>query len=1080
MNTLERTFTKTHVLYTYETGTESDFQTVCNIKCIHCYYRFDKQKWRALESMEKEVDSVIQKGADHIQLNGAEPTLHPDFLKLIKYIHSKGILCSVITNGHLLASKEFAEKTKPFIEYYLFSVHGATEKTVNLITQNPKSWTLIQQALTNLEELDIEVQINYTVMRLNYQEIPEIKESLMKYKNIKRFNFINFNPFHSWEGKEEIRNLIVSYDGSVPILEKTSRILIDSGFDIALRYFPFCKVPEWLWPYTFNFVTSLYDRNEWRREWMLPEQFQKNKETLELVSEKLKLEGTKEENSEHAFARYYKGFRKFFYNHNSCENCSHKLICDLPHREQVHFFPEQKFETIHGDLIKSVKHHFTEKPFVSVIIPTYNRKEILELSIKSGLQQDYPKEKYEIIIVDDGSTDGTKELVEEYITKYGKEKIRYFWQDDLGYRVGQARNLGAKHARGEILVFWNQDIIAMHDLLHNFVKSLDNHDVIQGYTSGYTIQDSELKKGTYNIETIKKLLNNSETSKLNDLLHLNDARHEWFIDDKKSSSIFSNDIWKVFIGTCFAIKKSTFERHTFNEKFVGWRIEDHELGYRLLNNGFSIILDNNCICLHLPHDDELFNDKKINEWIKNMVLFYTIHRKIEVKNYIKHNLSYKIPEIFRTKKIAELNVRLEELDNTKTCDKNLFSFSRDLDIRKKSFEENLKKFKFPERIVKKSFFSNSKNRIIMFSINGIGLGHLSRTINIANSIKKINKDVDILFITKSKSTFLLKKHKYNFVQIENEFDDYSVTKNSKIIKEITTMFKPNIFIIDSPAIEYCLPEIISFGNEFCNIKKIYILRHQKEFLMRDLFLYGEKYFSKILIPHIEEEFFAYSPYAENTKELILSSKKIEFVGNIFKEIDKVKITKIKEKYNVNDGDYLIVINGGGGGLDNFSDSPKKIFQKINKMYEMLNEKIKNLKIIIITGPYFNEQISINPEIQTVKEEENNLELFSLSKFVISSAGYNSFNELWGIKKPTLFIPLKRGCEDQSLRVKNLEKKGAAILIKDDLSDLEEKVVMIYENPNILNKIKTNLSQYPNLNGANKAANLINIMMKNGI
>ena len=51
------------------------------------------------------------------------------------------------------------------------------------------------------------------------------------------------------------------------------------------------------------------------------------------------------------------------------------------------------------------------EPFVSVIIPTYNRKNILEVTLKAILDQNYHPDRYEIIVVDDGSDDGTKEFV---------------------------------------------------------------------------------------------------------------------------------------------------------------------------------------------------------------------------------------------------------------------------------------------------------------------------------------------------------------------------------------------------------------------------------------------------------------------------------------------------------------------------------------------------------------------------------------------------------------------------------------------------------------------------------------------
>ena len=90
------------------------------------------------------------------------------------------------------------------------------------------------------------------------------------------------------------------------------------------------------------------------------------------------------------------------------------------------------------------------KPLVSVIIPTYNRKEIISRSIQSVLNQTY--ENIELIIVDDGSTDGTKEFVLE---KYGDAVVYVENQRKKG--PSGARNYGTEIAKGEYIAFQDSD-----------------------------------------------------------------------------------------------------------------------------------------------------------------------------------------------------------------------------------------------------------------------------------------------------------------------------------------------------------------------------------------------------------------------------------------------------------------------------------------------------------------------------------------------------------------------------------------------------------------------------------------------
>ena len=88
-------------------------------------------------------------------------------------------------------------------------------------------------------------------------------------------------------------------------------------------------------------------------------------------------------------------------------------------------------------------------PKVSVIIPTYNYAKYIIRAIDSVLNQTY--KDFEIIVVDDGSTDDTRDLVE---TKY-KDKIRYFYQENNG--APAARNKGILESRGEYCIFLDAD-----------------------------------------------------------------------------------------------------------------------------------------------------------------------------------------------------------------------------------------------------------------------------------------------------------------------------------------------------------------------------------------------------------------------------------------------------------------------------------------------------------------------------------------------------------------------------------------------------------------------------------------------
>ncbi|MCC7519806.1 MAG: glycosyltransferase [Verrucomicrobiae bacterium] len=102
-------------------------------------------------------------------------------------------------------------------------------------------------------------------------------------------------------------------------------------------------------------------------------------------------------------------------------------------------------------------------PPVSVIVCSYNGARTLEACLTSLLQMDYPD--FEVILVDDGSTDSTEQIVRDF------PKVRYLKQENLGLSV--ARNVGLRAARGEIIAYTDSDCMADKDWLYYLVGTLE-------------------------------------------------------------------------------------------------------------------------------------------------------------------------------------------------------------------------------------------------------------------------------------------------------------------------------------------------------------------------------------------------------------------------------------------------------------------------------------------------------------------------------------------------------------------------------------------------------------------------------
>jgi glycosyltransferase involved in cell wall biosynthesis len=111
----------------------------------------------------------------------------------------------------------------------------------------------------------------------------------------------------------------------------------------------------------------------------------------------------------------------------------------------------------------------TVRPTVSVIVCCYNAAATLDECLRSLAALDYPN--YEVIVIDDGSTDGTHQIADQH-------PVRCIRVPNGG--LSKARNLGIETARGDIVAFIDSDAYADRDWLYYMVCALEEHDASVG------------------------------------------------------------------------------------------------------------------------------------------------------------------------------------------------------------------------------------------------------------------------------------------------------------------------------------------------------------------------------------------------------------------------------------------------------------------------------------------------------------------------------------------------------------------------------------------------------------------------
>ena len=195
---------------------------------------------------------------------------------------------------------------------------------------------------------------------------------------------------------------------------------------------------------------------------------------------------------------------------------------------------------------------------VSIVIPTFNRASLLEECIISILKQSYTD--YEIIVIDDGSTDNTLEILGKYAQVY-KQKIIFVEQERKG--PAAARNKGISLARGEIILFIDDDVVTDKDWIKYIISDFSQPDV--GIVGGRTL--------------LKRL----------------DKFNVLYYDNGFSAS--ANPSYIPTNNAAF-LKEALNKVYDFDSRFIYPGLEDADICLRIRKIGYRLKLNNNAVVYH--------------------------------------------------------------------------------------------------------------------------------------------------------------------------------------------------------------------------------------------------------------------------------------------------------------------------------------------------------------------------------------------------------------------------------------------------------------------------------------------------
>ncbi|OGM03141.1 hypothetical protein A3K72_00410 [Candidatus Woesearchaeota archaeon RBG_13_36_6] len=339
-------------------------------------------------------------------------------------------------------------------------------------------------------------------------------------------------------------------------------------------------------------------------------------------------------------------------------------------------------------------------------------------------------------------------------------------------------------------------------------------------------------------------------------------------------------------------------------------------------------------------------------------------------------------------------------------------------------------------------------KILFYAINGVGLGHVNRTLAIAKEIRKLSPKTHIMFVTNSQFPDLIEKANFPYIKLPI-FEGDPLTKDIKKTRFIP--FNLNEKLIEATLYDY-EPDAVVYDTHFpfgtvkkaseFNVKNILILRKLKNRVLDD-YIKQFKHFDLIVLAHSEQEFLD----MKVSKQLIknIKNKGILFVGPIIR-----KPENIESNYNLNK--FNILVTAGGGG---WNDSKRFVETCIKACSKIVN-KNKNINCYIITGPLYRRDINhIKNNNLIIKSFEPKLiDLMQKCDLVVSQAGYNVCNEIMLTKTPAIIISRKDPLEDQEERARWLEEKGVAIVINTlNEKALTETIEKFYQNKVLQTKME---------------------------
>lgn len=219
----------------------------CNSHCISCAKEIDEKGYLTLEQIIEQVDIIKPNREDYIEINGGEPTLRKDIIKICNYIKSNyETNLIILSNGRKFSDESFVKKIKDVgVDRVMTTFYSDKEKIHDNITKIKGSFLESVKGLKNLEKLGMPISVKTIILKQNYKRLSEFVD--FAYDTFPSAWVSIHGLIIRGQAKTNKNYVVARYKDIKPFVENALDTAITKNKNLGVFMIPSCTIDPYYW-----------------------------------------------------------------------------------------------------------------------------------------------------------------------------------------------------------------------------------------------------------------------------------------------------------------------------------------------------------------------------------------------------------------------------------------------------------------------------------------------------------------------------------------------------------------------------------------------------------------------------------------------------------------------------------------------------------------------------------------------------------------------------------------------------------------------------------------------------------------